>query len=355
MSIHARKTKNGTRYDVHFRDLNAQQHSKTFRRRKDAAQFESEIHVRKAREELPEVFPKKRQIPFAKLALKWLNNHSKVYKSPSSHKRDEGVINNHLIPYFGLKDANRISTLVVDKYIRVRPSKPSEKTHRSVKNATLNRELEILRKIYNDALKWKDVRANPCNPIRKLRENLPQFDYLSETEIKRFLNETKSKDYALYASAIYTGMRLGELLNLKMNSVDLRRMMITVSIGSEFSGTTKSGKVRYVPIHKALRPHLAKTMKTPGEYVFPRKLGPAKRRRDIRKAYHAALRRAGIERHIRFHDLRHTFASHFVMKGGDLLALKEILGHSSLQMVQRYAHLAPGHLRKGIDRLDFSY
>ena len=70
----------------------------------------------------------------------------------------------------------------------------------------------------------------------------------------------------------------------------------------------------------------------------------------MRKPFVNALKRAGIE-DFRFHDLRHTFASHYVMNGGDLLALKEILGHSDMKMVERYAHLASAHKRRQINNL----
>jgi integrase len=162
-----------------------------------------------------------------------------------------------------------------------------------------------------------------------------------------------SADRPLFACAIYTGMRLGELLNLKKTHVDLERLTITVEVGSQESKTTKGRKIRHIPISTAFYPYLAEAMASVGDYVFPSKLKGLQKRHDVRKAFQGALTRAGVERHVRLHDLRHAFASHFVMKGGDLLALKAILGHSDLQMVQRYAHLAPEHLRRGIDRLNF--
>ena len=84
-------------------------------------------------------------------------------------------------------------------------------------------------------------------------------------------------------------------------------------------------------------------------YVFPGKAG--KELVNIRRRFQNALREAGIERFV-FHDLRHTFASHLVMAGVDLMTVKEFLGHKRLEMTLRYAHLAPDHKRAAINRLD---
>jgi integrase len=353
MSIVARKARGRTVYDVYYRDFNGKQRSKVFPIRKDATRFEYEIMVRKARDDFPEFFTIRKKMLFSELAKKWVEQHSRIYKSPGSSKRDDGALRIHLLPFFGDKDVNRISPGDVQKYLSERINTVSDKTQRKVAPATVNREFEILRKILNDGIKWGDVRTNPCRGTRKFREVKKTVDFLSEPELEALLRSALPKDASFYACAIYTGMRLGELLNLYKSKVDLNQRMITVDIGNEDSKTTKSRKTRYIPINQALYPYLVEAMKTSGEYVFPSKHGTGQIRNDVRKGFHGALLRAGVTRHIRFHDLRHTFASHFVMKGGDLLSLKELLGHSDLQMVQRYAHLAPEHLRKGIERLNF--
>ncbi|MFH1263161.1 MAG: tyrosine-type recombinase/integrase [Pseudomonadota bacterium] len=353
MSISARRIASRTVYDVRFRDVAGKLHSKTFPRRRDAEQFESELRVRKSRDEFPEMFPRRRRMTFADLSSKWLEQHSRLFKSPSSHKRDIGVVRHHLLPIFGDADVNRITTAEIQTFIVKRLEAVCEKTKRKAIPATVNREIEILRKILNDGIRWGHVKNNPCSAIRKLPEPPKRIDFLSEGEIVGLLEAATPADRSLFACAVYTGMRLGELLNLKKTHVDLERLTITVEVGSQESQTTKGRKIRHIPIGTALYPYLAEAMQSPGVYVFPSKHKSVQKRNDVRKAFHGALRRAGVERHMRFHDLRHSFASHFVMKGGDLLALKAILGHSDLQMVQRYAHLAPEHLRRGIDRLRF--
>jgi integrase len=114
--------------------------------------------------------------------------------------------------------------------------------------------------------------------------------------------------------------------------------------------TTKSGKRREIPINEAVRQTLqglVRHLESP--YVFTDVKG--KRFQDVQRAFHSACRRAGIT-DFTFHDLRHTFASHLVMAGVDLTTVKELLGHKSLSMTLRYAHLAPSHKVKAVAVLD---
>jgi integrase len=115
---------------------------------------------------------------------------------------------------------------------------------------------------------------------------------------------------------------------------------------------TKSGKPRGIPINRAVYDALVAI-----EPDQDRRSGLVFKRRDgaawgqIRTAFAAALTRASITG-FRFHDLRHTAASHLVMRGASLKDVQELLGHSDLKMTQRYAHLSPAHLRGAVDRLD---
>lgn len=157
--------------------------------------------------------------------------------------------------------------------------------------------------------------------------------------------------YALIATAIYTGARAGELAGLRWDDVDFNRRLITIQ--RSFEGPTKADDVRHVPIVDALLPILREwRLRNPLKWVFPnewgRMIGPSSR--VFQESFHRILTRAGfpkVERngrsrpYLRFHDLRHTFASQWMMKGGDLFRLQKVLGHKSTQMTQRYAHLAP--------------
>ena len=143
--------------------------------------------------------------------------------------------------------------------------------------------------------------------------------------------------------ALHTGMRRGEILNLRWEQIDLQHYFILLD-------KTKNGTRREIPINSTLE-ELFKNLPRGFEskYVFVNKDG--KPYRDIKRSFHAALKRAGIC-DFRFHDCRHTTASHLVMAGIDLTTVKELLGHKDIKMTLRYAHLAPGHKRKAVQVLD---
>ncbi len=140
-------------------------------------------------------------------------------------------------------------------------------------------------------------------------------------------------------------MRKGEILWLEWERVDLSTARLTLH-------TTKSGKPRGGPMGRAVYDALIALTPDPARRtgrLFPS--GNDRRGSQIRTAFEAALTRAGITG-FRFHDLRHTAASHLVMRGATLQEVKEILGHADLRMTLRYAHLSPAHLRSTVDRLD---
>ena len=124
--------------------------------------------------------------------------------------------------------------------------------------------------------------------------------------------------------------------------VDLRNGFILVE-------QTKNGERREVPINAAVREVLtAIVRRLDSKYVFEEKGGPL---RCVRHAFDRACKKAGIY-NFRFHDLRHTAASFMAMAGIDLLSIGKILGHKTIGMTKRYAHLSPGHLRNAVDAID---
>jgi integrase len=140
-------------------------------------------------------------------------------------------------------------------------------------------------------------------------------------------------------------MRKGEILGLEWERVDLSSARITLY-------RTKNGKPRGVPINRAVYDSLIGL-----EPESARRQGRLFRKGDdrawgqIRTAFTLALERAGIK-DFRFHDLRHTAASHMVMRGASLKEVQEVLGHTTMAMTLRYAHLSPAHLRAAVDRLE---
>ncbi|RYZ78869.1 MAG: site-specific integrase [Proteobacteria bacterium] len=223
----------------------------------------------------------------------------------------------------------------------------------------INMILGVLLTLLNDAIEWQFLARNPLARYKPVKEPELHFDYWSATEVRQFLSATMFDPYQpLYIAAVNTGMRRGELCGLKWDRIDLARNQITISRSLSrygLSETTKSGKKRFVPINavmKALFLNMQKSVR--GEYVFSESDGSPLDVHHMYRDFRAAQSRAGFSRLLRFHDLRHTFASHFMMNDGNIYDLQKILGHSSLEMTQRYAHMSPDHLAKAIQVVSFA-
>ena len=179
---------------------------------------------------------------------------------------------------------------------------------------------------------------------RGLPEAQPRTRFLSHDEYRRLLAASGPLLRPLIEMAVATGMRLEELLSLKWDQVDLGRKEVRLVV-------TKSKQPRVVP----LSPRAVAILVAAGrnaqdkQYVFTNPT-TGSRFKTIKRAFRTACKRAGVQ-DIRFHDLRHTFASWAVQSGADLYRLSRILGHASLQMTSRYAHLATEHLHQVVETL----
>lgn len=206
--------------------------------------------------------------------------------------------------------------------------------------ATLNRYLAALSCALSYGVKslgWIDI--NPVSRVEHKRENRGRVRYLSDVERERLLDAAKeSRNKSLYTIiilAISTGARRMELLSLKWSDVDLKS-------GWAVLEHTKNGEMRGVPITGpalGLMRNLYNNRKS-DVWVFPNEnnSGPC----DIKRSWNTAVKRAGLS-DFRFHDLRHTCASYLAMNGATPNEIAAVLGHKTLSMVRRYAHLSDAH------------
>ena len=157
----------------------------------------------------------------------------------------------------------------------------------------------------------------------------------------KLLNACPLPTKRLALAALLTGMRQGELLNLKWTDIDFNTNLVQVR-------HSKAGKIRYVNINSDLV-NMLKSIPTISDYVFGTETGKA-RWTLYRKPFLKAVQEAGIE-DFRFHDCRHDYCSTLVMKGIDLKTVAELVGHTTTQMTERYAHLSPAHKRAAVELL----
>lgn len=270
---------------------------------------------------------------FDELAKDFLKIHSKVNKKALAYKRDLGLIKNLSVEFSG-KKLSEITSKMVEKY--------KERRKKEVSPATVNREVACLKCMFNKAIEWKEAADNPVRKVKLFKENNQRVRYLELEEIKTLLDNCPEHFKPIVITALNTGMRRGEILGLKWEAIDLGRGLIYLT-------DTKNGERREVLINEELRKILTKLKRYKNSpYVFHKKDGEPYK--DVRKLFETALKKSGII-DFRFHDLRHTFASHLVMMGVDLKTIQELMGHKSIEMTLRYSHLSPAHKRSAIERL----
>lgn len=214
---------------------------------------------------------------------------------------------------------------------------------------TINKEVGRLKRLLNLAIRDGLLEVNPIRAVRKLTEEPGRVRYLSEEEELALAAEMSPWEWLIVETAFRTGLRQGEQFTALRSQVDLKTGLVTVT-------KTKSRKARHIPLSKklladgflgpysrpSLRAHLAAN-KTPWLFPNQTQTNHVNAHNFYARNFQPALKRAGIQ-NFTWHDLRHTFASRLVMAGADLLSVKELMGHASLQQTQIYAHLRPGRL-----------
>jgi integrase len=258
----------------------------------------------------------------------------------SSQKRnprdDASIFRAHLLPEFGALPLASITTARVEQY-----------RARLLQSGLATGSIINVLRLLGSTLRYAfDIEMLARLPkIKKPRPVVTQFAHLkTENEVRAFLSAAKEEGplvFACYATAIASGLRAGELFGLRWSDIDFDKRLITVA--RSYDKPTKTGKIRYVPIFDLLLPILREwRLQNPSELVFCTSIGtmytPTARIQS--QTLKGVLKRAELPR-LRFHDLRHSFASQWVLHGGDIFKLQRILGHSSMAMTQRYAHLAP--------------
>jgi integrase len=295
-------------------------------------------------------------VRLADFAPEWLTTYAVVNNKPSEVVGKESTLRVHLLPFFENRRLDEISARDVERYKAEKLDPKREGGPLSPK--TVNNHLTILRKLLASAIEWGLLEKLPV--IRKLKVPASKFDWLTQEESERFLkavDQHHSQWRALFWAALRTGLRRGELFALEWDDVDLVAKSITVR-RSVYRGKLvppKNGRTRTVPMTDRLtavmKEHRAKTMMR-GEYVFPGEDGSLTTHQDhVDRPLHGALKRAGLRR-ITFHSLRHSFASQLVSAGRSLKEVQELLGHESIQVTMRYAHLAPERMREAVSVLD---
>ncbi len=320
-----------------------------------------------------------KRLAFQEYGEWWLENCARGSIKASTYREYAAVLKNHLYPLLGSKPLAKIGRKDVKELI-------ARKKNEGFSSSTVRNILAPLRGMFNHAVDDGDAHMNPASNIGKLNKKEPgaPINPLTREDVSTLLDKAAEKTadlYPLLLCAARTGMRQGELIALKGTDIDFRGRFIEVSRTLSRGNLTlpKSNKTRRVDmsgqltdaLHDLLSKRkaiaLRKEMEKPaGErkdavtivnevmdgWLFATPIGTQLDPSNLRKAFNRLLALAGL-RCVRFHDLRHTFASLLIQNGESLPYIRDQLGHSSIQItVDVYGHLAPGGNRQAVDRLD---
>lgn len=320
-----KKVISGWQIDIQPEGRGGKRFRKTFKTKAEALAYEAWLKTKI--NETPDWQPAKRDLrKLSSLVDVWYEHHGTGLRAgKNTYSRLK-----HLCVALGDPFADKFT---VDMFASYRRKRKEE----GISQNNLNREHAYLRSVFNEMTRlgyWKG--ENPLANIRQFKIQEKELSFLTLDQIDRLLNEMKigrNPDvHIITRICLTTGARWSEAE--EMNATQLQNGMIQFSM-------TKSGKNRAVPIDKELNAELNE---------IARKSDTGRLFKYSASAFRDAIRRTGIELPAGqlTHVLRHTYASHFMMDGGNILILQRVLGHSSLAMTMKYAHLAPEHLQESL-------
>jgi len=267
-------------------------------------------------------------------------------KSKKSQRLEEQLYRNWIKPIIGkkaLKDITPFDIERIKKYV-----KDSGRAKR-----TANYCIAVVRQVFNKAIKWDMFKGvNPASKVKQEKLNNKRLRFLTTVEARLLLDELKKRSIQTYEIAVmslFTGMRAGEIFNLKFGDIDLENGIIHIK-------NPKNGEDRVAYITDEVREILAPKKGKANELVFKDRNGG--KIKQVSKVFERTVKALGLNDGVEdrkdkvvFHTLRHTFASWLVMRGVPLYTVSKLMGHKSIDMTERYSHLSPDTKRYAVESI----
>lgn len=342
--------KRGDAWYAYYRDQSGKQRAKAIGpRKKDAEAFldtvQAKVHAG--------VYRHVEEVTFRAFAEQWLSDYAAINVKASTFTTYKGRVTGSLRKAFGDRKLSGISTADVQRFL-------AELSRAGRGPSTLRAYLVLLHGMFEQAMSWDYLAVNPTHGIKPPRLPHKEMDSLTPDEVRSLLSGADDRYYALIATAVMTGMRQGELLSLQWDDINWHGGTIRVCrslFRGKFVEPKSARSVRTIGMSDRLAAilleHKLSAPYSPYDLVFASTDGTPLDPANVRnRALDPALRCAGLRR-IRFHDLRHTFASVLINQGENLKYVQAQLGHSSIKTtVDRYGHLMPESHRGASQRLD---
>ena len=273
-------------------------------------------------------------------------DYASIHKKSFYH--DEVTFNRHLRSSLGKAPMAKLSVQQIEKWVL-------EQKKEGYKNTTINKHIVLLKRLFNLAERWdfNNVKTGNINRVKKLFEGEPTQHFLSQDDLSIILKECDNSDNLFLGKIvrflILTGCRKGEALQASWDQIDLQFGIWTVPM-------SKNGRPRRIFISSTCKDFLQSLIKfredlnlfsTDANPLFTN-LNSGQPYKCIQTAWMYAKKSCNKE-HVRIHDLRHTFASILINNGATIYEVQRLLGHSSVNVTQRYAHLLPNKLCETAD------
>ncbi|KKM06908.1 hypothetical protein LCGC14_1739300 [marine sediment metagenome] len=284
-----------------------------------------------------------KEIGFSEFAEKWLFDYKKSRVKPATFRFYSDIFRIHANPYFKDMSLKRLKADKIDAYVAFKTKEGK------LANKTIGYHITVLKMLLKQAVIWGYLKTNPAQYIEKPRAQTKEMDYLRPEEIRLFLDNARKEFHPFFLTAVFTGMRRGELIALKWSDINWATGNIHVK-RTESRGLIHEPKSKRSIRSIVMAPVLVSTLKkhrlscptSDQDFVFPNRDGNLMDGSHMyNREFMPALRRAGL-RHIRFHDLRHTYVALLVSQGENIKFIQHQLGHASIQTtLDRYGHLLP--------------
>lgn len=277
---------------------------------------------------------------FTERFLTYSSNHNKA----STLAAKQQLLDSHLLPAFGNLRLDRVGQADIESF-------KARKRKEGLSPKTINNALTVLRTLFAVAVEQEVLQHAPR--VKLLKAEKPEFDFLTFEEAERLIAAAEPSWRAMVLVGLHTGLRRGELIALQWDAVDLvaGRLVVKRNVWRGHFGSPKGGRSREVPLNAVALDALKVHRHLRGPFVFCDDQGAFLKNDTCRNAILRASKRAGL-RPIGWHTLRHSFASHLVMRGVPLKAVQELLGHASIEMTMRYAHLSPDVKKDAVRALE---
>jgi integrase len=354
MAIYKRTKKNGkTVYDLVYYDDQGKQKWKTYPTKKEAEDHEARARVAKRENNYQEIFKVKPECTttFNELAEKY----TLLYQDQTCWRDSKAHVVKALVQEFGHRKLAQITRLELEEWRKKRLKRP-DGTPRE--QATVDHDMTVFRHMLAKAKEWTLLQASPFDTGSSLfyRPDNARKGFFTDEQLGTLLDACPPELGLIIDMACRTGLRLNEILNMEWAWVDFKAGLITIP-----GHCMKGKKAHRVPIidHLAgILRELRRANQLRSPFVFVNEQGQRIRDYQVRRSLKRAMQKAGLvygrkkKSGLTFHDTRHTFASHLVMNGADLVTVSSLLGHADISTTMRYAHLSQEHRKAAVNLLN---